>query len=344
MQIRSRWLALWFVTVALVVPPRVGRVLGRHQQHLVLGRQWMQRLPRGRHGPDRHTQRSDHRGSRLHPRVHRHGLRRRLAGPRRAQRRGRHRRARDRWRQRGRHHDDHRRRCGRAEITHTGPKSAMGGVTTFSFLWTAPSSFSSVTLQAWGNAVNGNISTHRRPRRAVDPRRPQLDASRRRCRRDADAGGDAGRKLGDPLPRPIRRGAKDRAAAGRERLRRARSRRAARPASIRATSTSLDQSGILVAGRRRRTAARSSSSTSRAASCPSVSSERARTTSAASSAPPSIPATRTNGLVYTYTSEPTNGAADFSTQPPTDARPITRASSPSGTSSIRPIRRRSSTR
>jgi hypothetical protein len=45
---------------------------------------------------------------------------------------------------------------GRAEVTHTSPKAAVGGVVTFSFLWTAPASFSSVTLNAWGNAVNGN--------------------------------------------------------------------------------------------------------------------------------------------------------------------------------------------
>jgi hypothetical protein len=45
---------------------------------------------------------------------------------------------------------------GRAEVTHTSAKAAVGGVVTFSFLWTAPASFSSVTLNAWGNAVNGN--------------------------------------------------------------------------------------------------------------------------------------------------------------------------------------------
>lgn len=45
---------------------------------------------------------------------------------------------------------------GRAEITHTGAKSASGGFVTFSFLWTAPDDFTSVTLNAWGNAVNGD--------------------------------------------------------------------------------------------------------------------------------------------------------------------------------------------
>ncbi len=45
------------------------------------------------------------------------------------------------------------------EITHTSPKMSSGGVTTFTFLWTAPSTFSTLTLSGWGNAVNGNVST-----------------------------------------------------------------------------------------------------------------------------------------------------------------------------------------
>ncbi len=44
---------------------------------------------------------------------------------------------------------------GRGEVTHTSPKAAVDGVITFTFLWTAPSSFTSATLNAWGNAVNG---------------------------------------------------------------------------------------------------------------------------------------------------------------------------------------------
>jgi glucose/arabinose dehydrogenase len=48
---------------------------------------------------------------------------------------------------------------GRDEVTHTSAKMASLGVVTFSFLWTAPSSFSSASLEAWGNAVNGNFST-----------------------------------------------------------------------------------------------------------------------------------------------------------------------------------------
>ncbi len=42
------------------------------------------------------------------------------------------------------------------EITQTSAKAAVDGTVTFTFLWTAPSS-GSVTLTAWGNAVNGNF-------------------------------------------------------------------------------------------------------------------------------------------------------------------------------------------
>ncbi len=48
---------------------------------------------------------------------------------------------------------------GRAEITHTSPKPAAGGMTEFSFLWTAPAADTIATLVAWGNAVDGNGST-----------------------------------------------------------------------------------------------------------------------------------------------------------------------------------------
>lgn len=48
---------------------------------------------------------------------------------------------------------------GRSEITHSAAKLASLGTVTFTFLWTAPSSFVSVSLDAWGNAVNGNFST-----------------------------------------------------------------------------------------------------------------------------------------------------------------------------------------
>ncbi len=42
----------------------------------------------------------------------------------------------------------------RAEITHTMPKAAVNDVVTFTFQWTAPSSFTSTSLIGWGNAVN----------------------------------------------------------------------------------------------------------------------------------------------------------------------------------------------
>jgi hypothetical protein len=45
----------------------------------------------------------------------------------------------------------------RDEITHTSPKLNSGGVTTFSFQWTAPLSFASVGMTAWGNAVTGTL-------------------------------------------------------------------------------------------------------------------------------------------------------------------------------------------
>jgi hypothetical protein len=48
---------------------------------------------------------------------------------------------------------------GRAEITHTSPKPASGGMTQFSFLWTAPAGDVVATLGVWGNAVDGNSST-----------------------------------------------------------------------------------------------------------------------------------------------------------------------------------------
>jgi hypothetical protein len=45
---------------------------------------------------------------------------------------------------------------GRAQITQTSAKLAAVGVINFSFLWTAPSAPSTVTLSAWGCAVNGD--------------------------------------------------------------------------------------------------------------------------------------------------------------------------------------------
>lgn len=42
------------------------------------------------------------------------------------------------------------------EITHQERKDAKNGVISFSFRWTAPEAFSSVDLNVWGNAVNGD--------------------------------------------------------------------------------------------------------------------------------------------------------------------------------------------
>jgi hypothetical protein len=42
------------------------------------------------------------------------------------------------------------------EITHIGKKASVNGATLFSFMWTAPASFTSAALNAWGNAVNGD--------------------------------------------------------------------------------------------------------------------------------------------------------------------------------------------
>jgi len=48
---------------------------------------------------------------------------------------------------------------GRTEISHNHPKMSSNGFVTFSFLWTAPNNATSVTLNGWGNAVNGNATT-----------------------------------------------------------------------------------------------------------------------------------------------------------------------------------------
>lgn len=48
---------------------------------------------------------------------------------------------------------------GRLEITHSAPKPSIGGITEFSFLWTAPAADGIATLVGWGNAVNDNSSS-----------------------------------------------------------------------------------------------------------------------------------------------------------------------------------------
>ncbi len=45
------------------------------------------------------------------------------------------------------------------QITHTGRKLNVGGITTFTFDWTAPMSFTSVTMRGWGNAVDFSFSS-----------------------------------------------------------------------------------------------------------------------------------------------------------------------------------------
>jgi hypothetical protein len=45
---------------------------------------------------------------------------------------------------------------GLTEITHSGAKTSSGGFVTFSFLWTAPSVPTSITMTGWGNAVDGS--------------------------------------------------------------------------------------------------------------------------------------------------------------------------------------------
>lgn len=49
----------------------------------------------------------------------------------------------------------------KTQLTHTAPKSAVSGTTTFDFTWTAPASTTAVTFSAVGNAVNddGNASS-----------------------------------------------------------------------------------------------------------------------------------------------------------------------------------------
>ncbi len=44
----------------------------------------------------------------------------------------------------------------KTQITHTTPMSALSGMTTFSFTWTAPATTAAVTFSAVGNSVNGN--------------------------------------------------------------------------------------------------------------------------------------------------------------------------------------------
>lgn len=203
---------------------------------------------------------------------------------------------------------------GRAEITHTGPKSSMTSVTTFSFLWTAPSSFTNVTLQAWGNAVNGNLSTtgDRAARITLDVMNSSLPTAVPTVTptpvpTPAD-------KLGDPIKRPIRHGAKvllqpvangfDAPVAA-----------AAAPGIPPRFLYVADQSGHwwrvdVTDGSKLLFLDATSRLVPLGVFGPGTYDERGFLGAAFH------PHYATNGLVYTYTSEPTNGPADFSTQPP----------------------------
>jgi glucose/arabinose dehydrogenase len=203
---------------------------------------------------------------------------------------------------------------GRTEITHTGPKSSMASVTTFSFQWTAPSSFNSVTLQAWGNAVNGNLSTtgDRAARITLDVINSSLPTAVPTMTPTPVA--TPADQLGDPLPRPIRRGAKIALAPVASGF----------DAPVAATGAPgidprylyvADQSGVWS-----RVDVTNGSKvvfldvTSRLVPLgvfgPGSYDERGFLGAAFH------PSYASNGLVYTYTSQPTAGAADFSTQPP----------------------------
>jgi glucose/arabinose dehydrogenase len=203
---------------------------------------------------------------------------------------------------------------GRAEITHTGPKSGMGSVTTFSFLWTAPSSFSSVTLQVWGNAVNGNVSTtgDRAARMTLDVINSGLPtAVPTLTPTPVPTPAD---KLANPLPRPIRRGAKvglAPVASGFD-------------APVAATGAPgidprylyvVDQSGLLsrvdvTDGNKLTFLDVTSRLVPLGVFGPGTYDERGFLGVAFS------PNYASDGLVYTFTSEPVNGTADFSTLPP----------------------------
>ncbi len=203
---------------------------------------------------------------------------------------------------------------GRAEITHTGPKSAMAGVTTFSFQWTAPSSFTSVTLQAWGNAVNGNVSTtgDRAARMTLDVINSGLPtAVPTMTPTPVPTPAD---QLGDPLPRPIRRGTKVElapVASGFDGPVAASGAPGIDPRYLYV----VDQSGIwwrvdVTDGSKVAFLDVSARLVPLGVFGPGTYDERGFLGAAFH------PSYATNGLVYTYTSEPATPAPDFSTMPP----------------------------
>ena len=95
---------------------------------------------------------------------------------------------------------------GRDEITHTAPKAGVGGVTTFTFLWTAPAAFTNDTMSAWGNAVNGNLSTtgDHAAHASLDLYNPALPTPTGSA--TPTPAGTPPDKLGNPIPRPIKKG------------------------------------------------------------------------------------------------------------------------------------------
>jgi hypothetical protein len=203
---------------------------------------------------------------------------------------------------------------GRDEITHTGPKMASGGVTTFSFLWTAPSLFTNVNLQAWGNAVNGNVSNSGdgAARFTLDVINSTLPtavptATPTPISTPAD-------QLADPLPQPIRLGAKialQAIASGFDAPLAA----SGAPGIDARYLYVVDQSGIfwrVDTGEGSKTVFLDV--TSRLIPLglfgPGTYDERGFLGAAFH------PLYNANGLVYTYTSEPATPTPDFSTQPP----------------------------
>ncbi len=202
---------------------------------------------------------------------------------------------------------------GLAEITHTAPKAASGGVTTFSFLWTAPSSFTSVTLATWGNAVNGNFSTagDRATRRTLDIINATLPTAVPTATPTPVA--TPTDRIADPLPRPIRRGARvtlQPVAVGFDAPVAAKS----APGIDARYLYVVDQSGImwrvdLADGSKIAFLDVTSRLVSLGVFGPGSYDERGFLGAAFH------PQYATNGLVYTYTSEPVAGPADFSTMP-----------------------------
>ncbi|MEO6027452.1 MAG: choice-of-anchor V domain-containing protein [Candidatus Binatia bacterium] len=203
---------------------------------------------------------------------------------------------------------------GLAEITHTAPKAAAGGVTTFSFLWTAPSAFTSVTLAAWGNAVNGNFSSagDRASRRTLDIINATLPTAVPTATPTPVA--TPTDRIADPLPRAIRRGARvalQPVASGFDAPVAAKS----APGIDARYLYVVDQSGTmwrvdLTDGSKIVFLDVTSRLVSLGVFGPGSYDERGFLGAAFHAQ------YATNGLLYTYTSEPVAGPADFSTMPP----------------------------